>query len=439
MTASERRRRNAVRRFQKGSITEWLVLFLVFLLFSGSPPLFPREAQGDSLEKLFQWTKMDYLEGNYREAITNLKLLLSYCEDEDENALLKGKIYLLLGATYEKSGRIRKARENYRLCSEILGNQDREIKIEGVDLNYLPEYQRIIEKKDRPVQQGIIERPASKRKKKGLSPLLVIAAAAVTGVAVALLLLKKKKTPPGIDADYDTRELGIEWVEVSQGSFWMGDNFNEGDEDELPLHNVYLDTYYISRYEVTFAQYDKFCDETGRLKPSDQGWGRGDLPAIYVAWGDADAFCQWLSQKTGKDIRLPTEAQWEKAARGTNQRRYPWGDEPPDCSKTNYNCDNRTHAVGSHSPGISNYGIHDLAGNVSEWCRDFYFSNYYGSSPYSNPLYTLNVISSGSSFVIRGGSWDSSEDIGIRSTDRGYRYHYTKLPTVGFRPVLIAR
>jgi len=205
-----------------------------------------------------------------------------------------------------------------------------------------------------------------------------------------------------------------EWIEIPAGWFKMGDNFNEGSSDERPVHSVYLDKYDISKYEVTFDQYDVFCDDTGRSKPSDSGWGRGDRPVINVTWDDAKDFCDWLSQKTGEDIHLPTEAQWEKAARGTDQRRYPWGNGAPNCNKANYyGCKGKTMPVGSYPAGKSPYGVHDMAGNVWEWCQDWYDYGYYSRSPSHNP----QGPSSGSGRARRGGSW-SSNSYSIRSANR---------------------
>jgi len=221
----------------------------------------------------------------------------------------------------------------------------------------------------------------------------------------------------------------IEWVQVPAGSFEMGDNFNEGDSDELPVHTVYLDTYYISKYEVTFEQYDAFCDATGRAKPGDSGWGRGDRPVINVNYADVTEFCSWMSAETGETIYLPTEAQWEKAARGTDQRRYPWGDSSPDSSLANYNNNEwKTMPVGSYPSGVSPYGIHDMAGNVWEWCSDWYDANYYSSSPTNNP----QGPSSGSYRVIRGGSWYFSAS-GIHSAFRGSGAPSTTSYGRGFR------
>lgn len=237
-----------------------------------------------------------------------------------------------------------------------------------------------LEKKEK--EGNVIAVQSSKPKKKKFPWLLVAGGVIAVGVVVALLLIKKKDNIN----DYDTSVLGIEWSQIPAGEFKMGDNFNEGFPWERPVHTVYLDTYYISKYEVTFDQYDKYCEETGKGRPYDEGWGQGTRPVINVSWIDARGFCDWLSEKTGKNIHLPTEAQWEKAARGTDQRRYPWGNGEPSCSRINYRyCNGKTMPVGSYPSGVSPYGIHDMAGNVWEWCSDWYSSSYYSSSPYKNP------------------------------------------------------
>ena len=223
--------------------------------------------------------------------------------------------------------------------------------------------------------------------------------------------------------------VNIEWINIPAGNFQMGDNFSEGSSDELPVHTVYLSAYKISKYEVTFDQYDAFCDDTGRSKPVDIGWGRGTRPVLKVSWNDAKAFCDWMSQKTGKNIHLPTEAQWEKAARGTDQRRYPWGNSDPSCSIVRYNfCQEGTMPVGSYSSGVSPYGTHDMAGNVWEWCSDRYSSTYYSSSPGSNP----KGPSSGSTRVGRGGGWYHGA-YGVRSAYRSNAIPSYTSDYVGFR------
>jgi formylglycine-generating enzyme required for sulfatase activity len=458
------RRRNRVTRLQKRFITKVTALFLTMLLFQGEGVFSfffsQQNHERKSLGKLFRWAAMDFQSGKYRQAIENLELLMSYFDESDkgekaeehtgEKNELKGKTYLLLGAAYEKLGGIEEAREFYRLSRAILENPE----IEGVDLSDLLEYQRIIMEKKKPVKPGIIEKPVIKPKKKRPPLVLFIMGAAVVVIAAVLLLKKKKKAldnngdrerEPGLDS-----QLGIEWILITGYETLMGDNFNEGDADEQPVHTVYLDRYHISRHEVTFSQYDRFCEDTGRPKPSDNGWGRGTRPVINVTWGDAAAFCRWLSGKTGKNIRLPTEAQWERAARGGYQSRYPWGNFPPDCEIVNYNCHNQTQPVGYYILAWSIYGTFDMAGNVSEWCRDVYDANFYSISPRENPFNAITGTGEQFlNFVIRGGSWDSSEEIGIRSADRWYGGYYvneslqdlrpelnTKSPTIGFRLVM---
>jgi formylglycine-generating enzyme required for sulfatase activity len=419
-----------VNRYRNRWMTNLTVFFLTFLFLRGSLVLPRQEDQGNRLEGLFQWAVMDFQSGKYHQVGKKLQLLLNYFEEEDDaldkkDKTLKGKIYLLLAAVYERLGGVRKAREYYDLADGLL----EECEIPGLDLSPLVEYQRIVmnRKKPRP-EQRIIVKPASKPRKKRLSILAIAAGAAIAAGVAALLLTRKKSPGIEMEADYDTRVLGVEWVRVPAGAFMMGDNFNEGDEDELPVHEVYLDGYYISRHEVTFAQYDKFCDQTGRIRPGDNGWGKGDRPVIDVSWLDASRFCEWLSAKTGKAIRLPTEAQWEKAARGTDQRRYPWGNSPPGCEKTNYNyCDSQTHPVGSHAGDVSPYGIHDMAGNVLEWCRDQYEPKYYSMSSPVNPENKPAELKGYIHYVIRGGSWKTE----VRCADRRFGRYYWGSATRG--------
>jgi formylglycine-generating enzyme required for sulfatase activity len=251
-----------------------------------------------------------------------------------------------------------------------------------------------------------------KKRKKKFPVLLTLAGAAVA--TAVLLLLTKKKEPD--TAPYDTGVLGVQWIDIPAGEFLMGDNFNDGWTDEQPVHAVYLGTFKISRYEVTFRQYDIFCDDTDRNRPDDYGWGRDTRPVIDVGWDDARAFCVWLAGKTGKNIHLPTEAQWEKAARGTDQRKYPWGNDEPTCASemTNFNnCNGRTMPVGSFVADRSPYGVMDMAGNVFEWCGDWYDATYYSISPSTNP----SGPAAGTQRVHRGGSWYSDAEH-ARAIDR---------------------
>ncbi|MBU2568225.1 MAG: SUMF1/EgtB/PvdO family nonheme iron enzyme [Elusimicrobia bacterium] len=201
---------------------------------------------------------------------------------------------------------------------------------------------------------------------------------------------------------------GAEMVLIPAGEFTMGSD--GGDSDEKPAHKVYLDAYYIDKYEVTFEQYDKFCEATGRTKPSDSGWGRGNRPVINVSWHDAVAYANYYGK------RLPTEAEWEKACRGGSETEYCFGDSESKLSSYAWyyaNSGGKTHPVGQKKP--NQYGIYDMHGNVWEWCSDWYDSGYYKNSPYKNPK------GSGSdSRVLRGGCWNYFAS-DCRSSNRGRR------------------
>ncbi|MDY0296015.1 MAG: bifunctional serine/threonine-protein kinase/formylglycine-generating enzyme family protein [Acidobacteriota bacterium] len=236
--------------------------------------------------------------------------------------------------------------------------------------------------------------------------------------------------PPKRRAPAAPSSLGIEWVKMEAGEFSMGSN--DGASDEQPVHRVYLDTYYISKYEVTFDQYDAFCNETGRSRPSDEGWGRGSRPVINVSWDDAVAFCRWLSKKTGKTVRLPTEAEWEKAAKGGNNSRgytYSGSNNVDAVAWYSGNAGGRTDPVGQKS--ANELGIHDMSGNVWEWCADWYNKNYYSRSPARNPAGP----SSGSRRVFRGGCWILFASF-CRSAYRDSGPPSLRLDSLGFRAVM---
>jgi len=412
------------------AMVKGLALVLALCLFYGDISVYGQE--DDDFRARFEKAKATYTAGDFNQAVEELERihrigsLLGELGGEDRAFL--ARVHLLLGAAYEKLDDLGAARKNYVLAV----GYDERLSIEGLSLDDLHEYRRLILKEDLPPKQPakqVIQKEIKKTKKR--FPWLLAAVLAAAVVVGLIILLESGGKGEEIDPDFDTRELGIEWVSVPAGEFEMGDNFEEGEGIERPVHTVFLDAYSVSRHEVTFAQYDRFCEETGRLLPADLDWGRDQRPVIYVSWEDAVAFCTWVSDKTGKSIHLPTEAQWEKAARGTDQRRYPWGNNPPDCSLVNFaGCHGETQPVGSAPAGASPYGVLDMAGNVAEWCQDYYSPDYYTVSPEENP----RGPDSGALRIFRGGAWANQADR-LRSAKR-YMVDPTERTTyLGFRLV----
>jgi formylglycine-generating enzyme required for sulfatase activity len=245
-----------------------------------------------------------------------------------------------------------------------------------------------------------------------------------------------------------------DYVYVPRGEFKMGDT--QGLAREKPVHVVDLDAYYIAKFEVTNREWKKFRDDSGyddpkfwpngRVLPRDQipYWtqannhgggtpGSDDYPVIGVNWDAATAYCAWLSAKTGKRYRLPTEAEWEKAARGTDARHYPFG-ESVVRSQANYvgaQTFDTVMPVGFYRGSASPYGAFDMAGNVMEWCQDWYDRDYYSVSPRRNPTGPAT----GAYRVVRGGSF-FVEAFDLRASARSAAWpSFQAHRMIGFRPV----
>ena len=236
-------------------------------------------------------------------------------------------------------------------------------------------------------------------------------------------------TPEAVDAAYQDAKLRSSMLE--QHTF----------DAELPQHQVYLDAYEISRYEITNAQYRAFIEATDRPTPRghngeetwvDETFNGGTQPVVGVTWFDAQAFAEWIGGS------LPTEAQWERAARGTEARTYPWGDTPPKARQhanfaRRYNC---PMPVGQFPKGESSNGIADLAGNVWEWCLDEYSLTAYQRNKGNvsrNPI-NLRFRDVLRARVIRGGAWDVGRAF-LRSSLRFKFYPLDSTHTIGFRVV----
>jgi len=267
--------------------------------------------------------------------------------------------------------------------------------------------------------------------------------------------------PSQTSADHKVKEADnalAGMVLVQGGTFSMGSN--EGSDDEKPVHTVTVSSFYISKNELTVAEFKKFIDATGYTTPAEtEGWSyiyseskrekrngvnwrcgtdgsklmdfEMNKPVIYVCYNDAVKYCQWKSYVTGKNFRLPTEAEWEYAARGGNKSngyKFSGSDNIDAISWYKDNSGSTTHPVGQK--GANELGLYDMSGNVWEWCSDWYGYDYYSQSPSDNPKGPIN----GTSRVIRGGSWYyDAQDCRI-----SYRDYYSpdyRVNIIGFRVV----
>jgi formylglycine-generating enzyme len=195
-------------------------------------------------------------------------------------------------------------------------------------------------------------------------------------------------------------------VRIPAGWFLMGSD--SGQECERPVHRVWLDSFLLAATQVTNAEYGRFLSATGNpLSPfcNDPSFNHPDQPVAGVSWFAAVLYCEWLSAQTGRNYRLPTEAEWERAARGdAEQKKFPWGDAPPE-SLPDYATRWKTgpELVARYAP--SAFGLYDIGDNVHEWCGDWYDPNYYAISPERNPRGPECGPGQTQRKASRGGSW----------------------------------
>lgn len=245
---------------------------------------------------------------------------------------------------------------------------------------------------------------------------------------------------------------GMTQVFIPDGTFQMGGLDNNTDPDELPPHKVTISAFWMDKLEVTNGMY-LLCVEAGACDlPTSFAAEKhekyfntdefADFPVVYVTWGSANDYCEWVGK------RLPTEAEWEYAARGTDFRTFPWGDERPDTSRANFDRKiNDVTRVGSFPAGASFFGVLDMSGNVWEWVSDFYAADSYALAVGTNPTGPLAAVGGGERHVIRGGSYQDVED-DIRIANRGFasgpdleadmdslEYIGESSPRIGFRCV----
>jgi sulfatase modifying factor 1 len=218
-------------------------------------------------------------------------------------------------------------------------------------------------------------------------------------------------------------------IKIKGGSFTIGGTEN----DEKPVHSVTVDDFSMGKYEITVAQYKAFCKATGRTMPKTPSWGvKDNYPIVNVNFNDATDYCNWLSKVTSKKYRLPTEGEWEYAARGGTKSKtflYSGSNTIDELGWNSSNAGDQAQAVGLKKP--NELGLYDMSGNVMEWCNDWYNDSYYATSPTKNP----QGPKSGSNRVLRGGSWYHSPSfcrVAFRSGNRPSDRYDSR----GFRVVL---
>ncbi len=271
-----------------------------------------------------------------------------------------------------------------------------------------------------------------------------------------------------LDAQTTINDGYGDYVRVPGGSFLMGDNFSEGDPDEVPVHAVWVASFYIGKLKITNGEYAKFVNASGYANESlwsaggfgeygsePRYWtnerfhggglaGNQNFPVVGVSWFEAMAYCAWLSSVTGEIYRLPTEAEWERAARGSDQRRFAWGADitgafanyehsggpyEPGLTPVGF-YDGETHDGFATEANVSPYGAYGMIGNVWEWVYDWYDGSYYAESPVNDP----RGPDIGTSRILRAGGWVDSAYF-QRAANRNSSFPENRNPIQGFRCV----
>jgi formylglycine-generating enzyme required for sulfatase activity len=315
-----------------------------------------------------------YEHGEYDDVIFNLEMVLNQISNEDKESLWKTHFYL--GLSYCLTGNSDEARKQFSAAQEIIKSR-------------LPD--------------PVVHSPK----------------------IVKMFNDANVRIGSGASGAFRDSNTGMEFVLVKGGCYEMGDTFGDGDKDENPVHEVCLDDFYIGKYEVTQGQWEEVMGSN----PSRFENG-SNYPVERVSWNDIQGFIRMLNNKTGIKYRLPTEAEWEYAARsggksekyaGTSKKlelgRYAWYDD---------NSDSKTHPVGQKKP--NGLGLYDMTGNVDEWCQDIYSKKAYSKHQRNNPIYK----ESGSFRVLRGGSWNVSPR-SLRASHRRYITPDSGYDILGFR------
>ena len=347
---------------------------LCLLIFAGNAVA----AKQDARYYLQQASKY-YNQKDYRKAEKAFQQLLKM------DVELHSDFYYFYGKTLYYNGSYKKAADNLGSFTKTVGNKNK----------YYADASQLLQKAQRKVAKQEPEKKKKKKKKLKLS------------------------TIP-------------EMVEIPSGDFIMGSS--HGTEDQKPPHRMSIDNAFaISKYEVTFEQYDAFAKATSRKLPDDYGWGRGNRPVINVSLMDALDYTRWLSKKTNRKFRLPTEAEWEYVARTGFKNQLGFNDliglGDANCDGCRYFWESaQTVPVGNFE--ANKYGVHDLFGNVWEWTCSVYTRRYNGQEQYCADENDLT----GKTMVVRGGGWDSSNRL-LRSYVRLNNFHTYMGSEVGFRVV----